>query len=228
MAEPDSAPGHPARIAVFDLDGTITRRDTHVPYLAGYARRHPGKCWRLWRLPLTLTRFATGFSDRGHLKSSLIRQVMLGARREQVLEWSEEFCRSHLPALLMPRALATIESHRAAGDHLVLLSASVDLYVPAIGRHLGFHESICTGISWNGDALEGRLTTPNRQGTEKRRVIESLRARHPQARLAAYGNATSDLEHLMTVEEPQVVNASAATLRRARSLGLPCADWRGD
>ena len=28
------------RIAVFDLDGTITRRDTLLPYLRGWRRRH--------------------------------------------------------------------------------------------------------------------------------------------------------------------------------------------
>jgi HAD superfamily hydrolase (TIGR01490 family) len=228
MAAPDSASGHPARIAVFDLDGTITRRDTHVPYLAGYARRHPEGCWRLWRLPFTLMRFAAGFSDSGRLKSSSLRQVMLGARRAQVLAWSDEFCRSSLPALLIPRALDAIAAHRLAGDRLVLLSAAVDLYVPTIGRCLGFDETICTGISWHGDSLEGRLTTPNRHGAEKRRVIDSLRARHPGARLSAYGNAATDLLHLAAVDDPLVVNANGLTLRRARALGLPCADWRRD
>jgi len=32
-------------IAIFDLDGTITRRDTYAAYLLGYLRRHP----LLWR-----------------------------------------------------------------------------------------------------------------------------------------------------------------------------------
>ena len=50
------------RLAVFDLDGTITRRDTLVPYLIGYARRHPSGLWRLWRLPFSLARFALGLS----------------------------------------------------------------------------------------------------------------------------------------------------------------------
>ncbi len=125
------------RLAVFDLDGTITRHDTLVPYLIGYARRHPAGLWRLWRLPFTLARYALGLSDRGRLKSSLIRQVMLGASRARVDAWGEEFCRSRLPSLLNPGALAAIERHRMAGDRLVLLSASVDLYVPAIGRNAG-------------------------------------------------------------------------------------------
>lgn len=215
------------RVAVFDLDGTVTRHDTLVPFLVGWAVRHPCHLWRLWRLPFSLWRFMLGLSDRGRLKASLVRQVMKGAARDSLAAWVDEFCRLHLPGLLNPGALAAIERHRAAGDRLVLLSASVDLYVPAIGLALGFDETQCTGLSWSGDALEGRLTTANRRGPEKRRCIEQLRGRFPGARIAAYGNAASDFEHLAQVDEPLVVNANAATRRRAAALGFACDDWRG-
>ena len=214
------------RLAVFDLDGTITRHDTLVPYLLGYARRHPAGLWRLWRLPFSLLRYALGLSDRGALKSTLIRQVMGGARRADVEAWTEEFCRDRLPGLVHPKALSAIERHRAGGDYLVLLSASVDLYVPAIGRALGFDETVCTGVSWDGARLEGRLTTPNRRDEEKRHCIERLRSGHPGAAVAAYGNAASDFAHLRVVEAPLVVNASTATRRKAAALGLPVEDWR--
>ena len=32
----------------------------------------------------------------------------------------------------------------------------------AIGRELGFNETICTEVRWDGDHLDGTLTTPNR------------------------------------------------------------------
>jgi HAD superfamily hydrolase (TIGR01490 family) len=226
MAAAGSGATAPARLAIFDLDGTITRHDTLVPYLSGYAARNPAGLWRLWRLPFSLARFALGLSDRGRLKSSLIRQVMYGANREQVHAWSGAFCESRLSSLIIPGALTVIEKHRAAGDRLVLLSASVDLYVPAIGRRLGFDETHCTGVAWKGERLDGHLTTENRRGAEKRRVVEALRVRYPGARMAAYGNARSDFEHLLAVDEPLVVNASPATQRHARAAGLPCADWR--
>lgn len=226
-ASPGTGAGGARTVAVFDLDGTITRRDTLVPYLVGYARRWPRGLWRLWRLPFSLARYAVGLSDRGRLKSSLVRQVMLGAPRERVASWSDEFCRSYLPGLCHPGALAAVEGHRAVGDHLVLLSASVDLYVPAIAQALGFDEAICTGLSWRDDRLEGRLTTPNRRGEEKLRCIERLRAAHPGATLAAYGNAASDFPHLLAVEAPRVVNASPSTRRAAASLGLPQGDFKG-
>ncbi len=214
------------RIAVFDLDGTVTRHDTLVPYLLGYLRRHPAGGWRLWRLPFSLLRYALGLSDRGRLKASLIRQVMAGATRGDVDTWNAQFCESPLSSLLLPGALAAIARHRRAGDRLVLLSASVDLYVPAIAARLGFDEAVCTGVTWQGDRLEGRLSTPNRRGPEKTRCLAALRQRFPGCRLAAYGNASSDFDHLLTVEEPLVVNAGARTRRQASALGLPCDDWR--
>lgn len=217
---------HPgAGLAVFDLDGTITRHDTLLPYLLGYARRHPGGLWRLWRLPLSLARFLLGLSDRGRLKSTLVRQVMRCATQRDVEAWSDAFCREQLPALLQPAALQAIERHRQAGDRLVLLSASVDLYVPAIGRTLGFDETICTGVSWERGRLAGHLTTENRRGEEKRRVIESLRRRFPGVKITAYGNARSDFAHLQSVDEARVVNAAPATRREAAQRGLPFGDW---
>jgi HAD superfamily hydrolase (TIGR01490 family) len=229
MTQPD--PGDatqeaPRRVAVFDLDGTITTRDTLGPFLVGYLARHPARAWRLWRLPFSLLRYLVGLSDRGRLKSSLIRQVIGPAPRRQIDAWTGHFCESHLPRLLNPGALDAIERHRAAGDLLVLLSASVDLYVPRIADRLGFDETVCTGLSWQGDRLEGKLTTENRRGPEKTRCIRRLRGRYPGTRIAAYGNAASDFDHLLQVDEPLVVNASSRTRRRAAELGLATADWR--
>lgn len=218
--------GDSGRVAVFDLDGTITSRDTLLPYLAGYLRAHPGIAWRLWRLPFSLLRYAVGLSDRGRLKSTLIRQVMGGASRTEIDAWTRHFCESMLPRLLNPGALAAIRRHRDAGDRLVLLSASVDLYVPAIGMRLGFEETVCTGVAWSGDALDGSLTTPNRRGAEKTRCVERLRQRFPAHRFAAYGNARSDFAHLRIVEEPLLVNANPATRRQAIGLGIVSGDWR--
>jgi len=219
-------PGTAHRIAIFDLDGTITSRDTLLPFLLGFLRRHPAGAWRLWRLPFTLARYVLGLSDRGRLKASLIRQVVGPAPRSVVEAWADEFCVTKLPTLVHAKAREAIQRHRDAGDRLVLLSASVDLYVPRIGRQFGFDETICTGLSWRGDRLEGRLTTANRRGDEKRRCVAGLRARHPGTRLAAYGNAESDFAHLLDVDEPLVVNAGATTRRRAARLALPCDDWR--
>lgn len=214
-------------IAVFDLDGTVTRRDTFVPYLRGWLRRHPARRRRRATLAAVIRYLATG-RDRGRLKSELLRACMGGAGRAEVDAWSDEFVSGLDAASLCPGALAAIARHRAAGDRLVLLSASVDLYVPRIGRRLGFDETICTGVAWRDGQLDGGLTTANRRGEEKRRCIDDLRRRYPGAGIAAYGNSCSDLPHLAAVDRPVLVNGGRRAIRAAGRLGVRVEDWRNN
>ncbi len=212
------------RVAIFDLDGTLTRRDTLWPYLRTWARRHPRAGF--W-LRTTLAACAYPLHpDRGGLKMRLIRIAMGGAPRDAVLAHTREYVAALGEAELCPGALAAIEAHRTAGDRLVLLSASIDLYVPEIGRRFGFDETICTGIAWSGDRLDGALTSENRRGEEKRRCVLDLRARFPGAAFAAYGNARSDFPHFEAVEEATLVNAGAGLRREAGRRGFRTAEWR--
>lgn len=215
----------PKRLAVFDLDGTITRHDTLVRYVLGYLLRRP------WRLPraLLVVPAAAAFSlrliGRGPLKSALLRATLGGASRAQIERWTAEFVPRVLETGTFAGAREAIARHLGEGDYLVLMSATVDLYVPAIARALGFHEAICTGVRWHGDRLDGHLSTPNRRGEEKARCLRELRERHP-GEATAYGNAASDLAHLRLVEHGVLVNGSAAARREAARRGITCTVWR--
>jgi phosphatidylglycerophosphatase C len=213
-------------VALFDLDGTLTWRDTLLPFLTGYLLRHPMRLPRLWRFAFGLMDYAVRHRDRGRLKSSAIRAVMGGLDRAQVDTYAELFMLA-LEAHRMFRAtaLATLAAHRAAGDHCVLLSASPDLYVPRIGRLLGFERTICTELRWNGERLDGGLTTENRHGEEKLRCLEFLRSEYPDASIIAYGNSSADLAHMRRADRAVLVNGSAAARRSAADAGITIADW---
>jgi phosphatidylglycerophosphatase C len=214
------------RLAVFDLDGTITRHDTLAPYALGYlVRRRP---WRLPALLLVvpaLLGHAIGLVDRGGLKSAFIRATLGGSRRKDLERWTSRFVERLVARGLIPQALEAIQAHDRARDHLFLLSASTDLYVPAIAHALGFREVLCTGLRWNGDRLVGALATPNRRGEEKARCVSTLRARYPGVPSVAYGNAASDIAHLKLVEQGVLVNGSAAARQEAAREGIRCVDW---
>ncbi|MGQ0429896.1 MAG: HAD-IB family hydrolase [Gammaproteobacteria bacterium] len=215
------------RLAVFDLDGTITRDDTFVHYLRGWLRRHPRRR-RPWRAAGALLRYLASGRDRGRLKSDLLRACMGGADRAEVEAWSAAFAAGLDDVTCWPAALAAIARHRAAGDRMVLLSASPDLYVSHIGSRFGFDEVIATGIAWQDDRLDGALSTPNRRGDEKRRCLEALRQRHPGAAMAAYANSASDIAHLAAADEPLLVNGGRHARRCATWRGIPTADWRNN
>jgi phosphatidylglycerophosphatase C len=214
------------RVAVFDLDGTLTWRDTLVSFLGGYLQHHPARCGRLWRLPLAAAAYLCLSRDRGALKSAMIRMVMGGEPRARIDAWADTFVAGlEARGTFRPGALAALEEHRAAGDHLVLLSASPDLYVPRIGRLLGFERTLCTEIRWRQDLLDGALATPNRRGEEKSSCLAWLRTQYPGLPVVAYGNSDSDLPHLRLADGAMLVNAGAAARRAAAALGLAVAEW---
>jgi phosphatidylglycerophosphatase C len=219
------APG-PVLLAVFDLDGTITRRDTLLPYVMGFPMSPLRKLSGMFVFLGSLLMFLIGRRDHGQLKSAFIRSTLGGESRARIDSWTGQFVPAVLERGVFADALATIAKHRRDGARLVLMSASTDLYVPAIARALGFDEVICTGVIWNGDCLDGHLSTPNRRGAEKARCFETLLGTHPGLNTAAYGNAGSDLDHLRLADQPLLVNGSVTARRAANRLGVPTARWR--
>lgn len=204
-------------LAVFDLDGTITRRDTLGPYLWGYLWRHP---WRLVRIvPALLAPVRFLFDrDRGALKGRAIRAILGGTGHAQIEQWSGRFVRNLLAHGLYSEALAAIAHHRTRGDRLLLMSASADLYVPRIGEALGFDEVICSEVRWLPDGrLDGRLLSANRRGDEKRRCLAAIIARDAPDRVYAYGNARSDLAHMALANEAYLVNGPERISRSSNS-----------
>jgi phosphatidylglycerophosphatase C len=223
MARPDKT--QRTWVALFDLDGTITYRDTLLPFLVGFMRRHPLRLLRLWQLPAALWNYVLE-RDRGALKSRMIRMAMGGMRRETIEAWADFYVGGlERQGRLRPIALKVITTHREAGDKLVLLSASPDIYVPKIGAMLGFDQTFCTELIWDGERLDGRLRTPNRRGPEKTRCLNQVRKLYKDLPVIAYGNASSDLDHMRKADSALLVNGDAAARKAATALEIPTSEW---
>jgi HAD superfamily phosphoserine phosphatase-like hydrolase len=174
----------------------------------------------------TLLLFMLGRRDHGDVKAAFIHLTLQGETRARVEQWTARFVPPLLQDGVFADALKAIAQHKREGARLVLMSASTDLYVPAIGKALGFDEVICTGVRWEGDRLDGQLSTPNRRGEEKTRCFQALKRAHPGLTTAAYGNAGSDLDHLRLADRPLLVNGSESAQREAKRLGIPyAAHW---
>jgi HAD superfamily hydrolase (TIGR01490 family) len=211
-------------IACFDLDGTITHRDTLFPLVLRILAQRPLRLLRLLGVVPAVIRFAFD-RDRGALKQALLRRTLRGMSRDGLRPVCARFVSDTIESGCFQEAKATIRRHREAGHFLVLMSASVDFYVPEFGRQLGFDHVICTGVRFDGDVLEGSLTTPNRRGEEKARCFEALVAERNDTHTFAYGNSDSDLPHLRLARHGVLVNGTLAARRAATALGVTSVDW---
>ncbi len=216
----------PTQLVVFDLDETITRHDTLLPYALGFVTRY--KPWRLplfARVGLPTIEYLLGRTDEGRVKESFVKAALGGSSRGELDTWTARFVPPLLAKGTFANAMERIAAHRRAGDYMVLMSASTEIYVPAIARELGFNETICTGVRWDGDRLNGALTTPNRKGEEKARCFLELRKQHAGLDTTAYGNSSTDLPHLRLATHGFLVNGSKRARLKAQELKVACVDW---
>jgi phosphatidylglycerophosphatase C len=211
-------------IAIFDLDGTITHRDTLFPLVLRQLARRPLRLARLLLVVPPVVRFAFD-RDRAALKQSLLRATLRGTPRTELDVAARAFVSDTIAQRCFKDALNTIRRHRDQGHYLVLMSASVDFYVPEFGRQLGFDHVISTGVAWEGDRLDGTLTTENRRGEEKARCLRELVADRNDTQTFAYGNSDSDLPHLKLASHGLLVNGTVSARRAAAALGVATADW---
>src|SRR5262252_824448 len=105
-------------IAVFDLDGTITTRDTTAAYLLGYLRQNPRRLSRCLPLAVGAAGFAAGFVDNAAMKRAALQAILGGVSRHEIKAWTERFVPWCLQALVRPMARAHIQEHAEAGHHL--------------------------------------------------------------------------------------------------------------
>ena len=212
-------------LVVFDLDHTLSRRDTFLQYLAGFLLRNPARILRCIGLPFAVAKFYLGFIDNGQLKESFLSAVLGGIQRHEVEVWTKQFVSQLVSHGLNKKALDVLRRHRQAGDFLVLMTASPDFYVLELGKVLGFEEIICTGTEYVAGRMSGRLAGANVRDMEKVRRLEDLRGRFQNHFITAYADDSSDMPLLRAVDRGILVNGSSRATALASEYGLSFCSW---
>jgi len=141
-------------LALFDFDGTVTSSDTWTPFMrfaVGPARMRVGRA--------LLSPVVVGYR-LGMVSSSRGRQIAarIGFQGEEaaaVRQLGIEYATTVLPRTERQSALERIEWHKVQGDDVVVVSASLDVYLgPWCERH-GL-DYICTTLEQRGARLTGR------------------------------------------------------------------------
>ena len=229
---PSAIPSAPSqRIAIYDLDRTITRAPTWTPFLLHAVLRHAP--WRLALLPMVLG--AAGLKGLGLIHRDRLKQVMhraaLGtlspARAERLAAaWLVRFG----PAQIRRKARAQIAADRAAGYRIVVATAAYRFYAEAIARDVGADAVIATATALDARGhLLPRIEGGNCYGPAKRAMIESWLAAEGVDRAAAhvrvYSDHVSDVPSFDWADEAVAVNPHAALRRVAVARGWPVVDW---
>lgn len=222
----------PVRLAIYDMDKTVTRKATFTPFLLHAARRLAP--WRLLLLPvagLASLLYLARAIDRGRLKAVNYR-LLVGRRTPAALRpMVESFAAAQLAGNVLPGARARIAEDREAGRLLVLATASYRLYAEAIGQALGFDHVIGTRQKMDGKGrLLGSIEGENCYGASKQVMILAWLEARALAReglhVRFYSDHVSDAVVHRWSDEPYATNPSKGLREMAAAEGWPVLEWR--
>mgnify|MGYP000450384978 CR=1 FL=1 len=220
------------RLAIYDMDRTITRLPTFTYFLLHAARRrHP---WRLLFLPLvalTSTLYALRIIDRARLKvwnqSLLVGPTI---HPEELGPIAESFADKTLHGNVMHDAKARIAADHAAGYQLIMATASYRLYAEAIARKLGFDATVATNTLAGLDTrVMAKIDGENCYGPAKLRMITAWMhdagIAREDAHIRFYSDHVSDSPAMDWADEAIAVNAHGPLRKLARAKGWAIVDW---
>jgi phosphatidylglycerophosphatase C len=191
---PRPEPGDRPVVAAFDFDGTLTRGGSMWPFLAevcGPWRTVLGGLAVFPRLVLAALFDGRAADDA---KEALLRRTVRGRDGAEVAELAAAFGRRHYAGRRRLDVGARLEQHRRQGHRLVVVSASLDIYVEPAVAEVGADAVIATRLAVDADGqLTGSYDGRNCRGEEKlARLREWMAANAPEALLWAYGNSAGD------------------------------------
>jgi phosphatidylglycerophosphatase C len=182
-------------IAVFDFDGTLTRRDTLLEFIKYSKGRLPFYLGFLRFSPL-LVAMKLKMYPNWKVKQQLFSHFYKGTSIEEFDRWCENF-KVNIDKIARPKALRALKSHQAEGNKVVVVSASIENWVKPWASKVHIDTILATKIEIDKQGLlTGRFLTKNCYGQEKvDRLLDAV-PNLSEYTVFAYGNSRGDKELL--------------------------------
>jgi HAD superfamily hydrolase (TIGR01490 family) len=219
-------------LSIYDLDKTITRGATFIPFLRhAVIRLAP---WRLMLLPIVIfVTLACGLKliSRGRLKEINLG-LLVGQRIDSrtLQDVSRSFAAKTIKNNVLSKAVEQIAKDRAEGRRIVIASASYRFYVAEIGHLLGIDDVIATATTTlAGGLVSPRIDGENCYGPAKLSMIEAWMVEQKIARgdadIRFYSDHISDVPSFDFADQAIVTNPHPPLRAYAITKGWPVHDW---
>ncbi|MCK5014089.1 MAG: HAD-IB family hydrolase [Candidatus Omnitrophica bacterium] len=193
-------PSQSNTIAFFDLDGTLTRKDSFVEFIkfhAGFVKFIYG----LIVLSPTLFAYAIGIIPNFSAKEKVFTFFFKGMTEEDLITKGEEFCLQVMPKILNSETVSRLEYHQSQKHTTVVVTASLQHYVkPWCDKNNV--AVIATIPDVQNNIITGRLSSKNCYGPEKVNRIREHFDLSEYKQIHAYGDSRGDYDMLELAHHP--------------------------
>jgi HAD superfamily hydrolase (TIGR01490 family) len=216
--------------AFFDLDRTLIRRSSALA-LAGSFRHH-GVIGRrqLAKAALMQLLFVLRGADEAAVRKASEEgpALLRGFSTERLRELVETALEPTLRPLVYPEALELARQHQRGGEHVYIVSSTLQEIVDALAADLGFDGALGLLCEADDGVYTGRAVRTC-HGAGKADAVRELAAQQgiDLAESTAYSDSASDLPLLETVGFPVAVNPDRTLRRLAEERGWPLRSFRG-
>lgn len=190
-------------LALFDFDGTLTNADMFSKFLKFSATKK-----RAWLIRLTLLPLY-GFYKLGLFPAPTLRKLAsFVAYKNKPISFlcpiGEEYALTVIPKHLRKQAIERLQWHLQQGDTVVVVSASIDLYLKPWCRSLGV-ELICSELAIKNDTFTGLYLNGDVSNHTKAERVKLMFNLEQFKRIYAYGDTPED-HALLSLADEQYMN----------------------
>ncbi len=190
----------PHPLALFDLDGTLTWRDTLSDLLV--REFGIGRCLAAGiRLAPALLGVLTGRVHRDTAKVQVLTHFFGGMPEADFTAITQRYGREHLNKLLRRQAREQLDWHREQGHRVIVISASIRDWIAPWAKAQGI-ELIATELARKNGQITGDLAGENCRGPEKVRRLKAELNPSDYTPIYAYGDTDGDTAMLAIADHP--------------------------
>jgi len=181
-------------IALFDFDGTITTGDTFMQFIYTTTPRHRLVIGNLLLLPFILgyklNLISAGFMRRAVTKLAFWRRTIAPLKSA-----GKAHADNFIHTVVRDSALKHIKQHQAQGDKIVVVSASLDLYLQHWCQQHNI-ELLCNSLEVSKGRYTGRLCSLDCAGPQKAKLVKEHYQLENYQTVYAYGDTIEDKQLL--------------------------------
>ncbi|MDR0764956.1 MAG: HAD-IB family hydrolase [Synergistaceae bacterium] len=185
------------RIALFDFDGTLTRKDTFLDF---HVKRFGAVSLVAAMFKAALACPLSKLTDRSEVKERFVSRMWKGTLFESYLSCAEDYAEREIDGITMPTAMEVFRKHLELGDTVCIVTASMKDWVEPWASRYGV-PVVGTELEVEDGRITGRLKTPNCRGAEKVSRVKAKFDLNGFSKIFAYGNSGGDREMLALADE---------------------------
>ncbi len=221
-------PSNPNRIVLFDMDGTLVKKNTGRLYVQfEYDRGHMSLA-RVAEVATWHARYLTGYLDIDGLAERAIgwyQGRLMSEIDAEMDDWFDRYVVSHITGA----ARRCVASHLERGDTVAIATGGTTYATRPVAKHFGIAHWICSEIELVDGRITGKLVRPACAGRGKLLRTQRWLAEHhpdvPLSQVVFYSDSITDLPLLEAVGTPIVVNPDFRLGLVARKRGWPILSW---